>query len=108
MPFTLGDSMPERVKRDGCDCPAWVIRCVHFNGALLMVAKKPEAACSQHWAYECFTLVPARPLSKRHPCCAVKCWDDTPGDVAHYTGQSEADAIAAFEAEEARLLCRDA
>lgn len=30
--------MSPREARDGCQCPAWVLQCVHFEGHLLVLA----------------------------------------------------------------------
>lgn len=95
IPFALGAAvMPEQADRE-CFCPKWVQRCIHFEGRWLALHPCPPPTGG--WAV-CFGAEP-------------------PEYMAHADGHKsqaggsifvfEADALAAFEAEEARLLGRE-
>lgn len=107
--WALGEGLPERAKRDGCGCPPWVIRCTHFGGRILWLGA--EHASHQAHTEQCLLRVPPYGVGtvERFDVCANGCGVLIgAGDIQPGGGyDSEADAIAAFEAEEARLLGRE-
>ena len=99
LPYVPGEAMPERAKRDGCECRHDVTRCVHLDDSLLTLVDNSLHGfpCSR-----CF----ASGFYKRW--CVAKDGDTCAMDGIYiYVGDSEADALAAFYAEERRLLGRD-
>ena len=72
-------------ERDGCTCPAWVGRCVHFEGQVLFI----HIGTGTPYATVCLCDLP---VINRHAIL----WYGHPDEVA-----------VAFEAEERRLLGRE-
>lgn len=43
LPFALGPDA--RAARDGCGCPRWVRRCVHFDGEIMILIADSPSPC---------------------------------------------------------------
>ncbi len=114
MPFALGEAM--RAKRDGCDCPAWVIRCAHLEPDCILFIGDATRLSPEHVAHvgglgvmDRFVLAVG---AFDHGCmmsgCPDKGWTDHETiRLPHTYYASEADALAAFYAAERELLGRD-
>lgn len=116
-PVELVDcDLPEVAPRDvasgtshrECDCPQWT-QCRHFDNRLLVLMdgnrnKSHTFACPKRWVRFAVAFV-----IRYIPCTTCGTGETA---LAHdfrslvYEGNSEADALAAFYAEEARLLGR--
>lgn len=105
---------PARAERDGCDCPAWVIRCAHFGTTRLTLGQTFNVghAPSCHYA----SVIPPGPY-RLGPYSAP--WMTCPdcGLVEGFNDDfiterrwlhDESDALAAFYEAEQTLLRGDA
>lgn len=118
MPFALGEAMPERAQRDGCNCPPWVLRCVHREGteAVLVLADAnrlyelhpPYGAGDWREGGYHFGVYFISDTAKL-PCdCGCETEFAAGIDLPRTRHKTEAEALDAFHSEEARLLGREA
>lgn len=90
-----------------CDCPEWVLRCVHFGEetrTLWQWLSKPLP--NNYWAVGSHV---GPVVTGRCDCgeCSSFIYDNVDARSYLYSGTSEADALAAFYAAELELLARD-
>jgi len=100
IPFVLGEE-PARAKRDGCGCPEWVERCIHFDDKVLRLLADPQAARCGCAIATCRYVVCT---GNFRPC-------HVDGSLTHvlaferlYLGDDYDEALAAFHEAEERLL----
>ena len=106
--------LPQRARRDGCDCLPQTSRCVHLDG---MVLTFTEARLVTGHKSDClympkmwgFAVWVTPEIHDTKPCliCDGGVFSDMQHDSRHkccYEGDSEADALAAFAHAEAELI----
>lgn len=107
----------DRPDRDGCDCPPWVIRCVHREGAEeVLVLADGDTLYGLHpvtWTGDWREGVyrwGVYFISATHnlPCnCGCNTEFAAGINMARSRHHTEADALAAFHAAETKMLGRD-
>ena len=91
-------------KRDGCGCPEWVLRCVHFAGKILILIEGKTDCCGKPQSGVVLWLGTVPPTG-------LNCWGCTRKQGKNLRGGTYPDlpsAIAEFEERERQLLGREA
>ena len=98
IPFTLGDA-PARAERDGCGCPQWVERCVHFGNDGVVLAGLHNTRHDKHSRGNRYAVYS---MAMWEPChwCGDLCTYSLP----FYVGDDHDAALATFHEAEKRLL----
>lgn len=105
-----------RARRDGCDCPPWVIRCAHFDERTLVLTDNRAhwgkdghhciSNCSDDYAYDVFEVVGYATCTL---CPAFQAIDASPSSewAADLCTDDYGEALGFFIEAEARLLAGD-
>lgn len=103
MNLNYEDVEQARVDRDGCDCPPWVVRCVHVDGDMRLVLGHPDAAkCSRVVSSHYVFTTTTAPSKRCDECGEADWWLYECTGIEQF--DNETDALEAFHAAEEELL----